>query len=119
VDLAGKRIPQSPKIKTTLAVYYDMDLNGHGTLSPSLTWVHSGSYYTTDYNTALDYQKAYNTLDLSLRWTAPTGKYFVEGYGNNVTDVPVLYSAVVGRRERVQVSYGPPATYGVRFGVKF
>ncbi len=119
VDLAGKRIPQSPKIKTTLAVYYDMDLNGHGMFSPSLTWVHSGSYYTTDYNTALDYQKAYNTLDLSLRWTAPSEKYYLEGYGTNVTNVPVLYSAVVGRRERVQVSYGPPATYGVRFGVKF
>jgi iron complex outermembrane receptor protein len=119
VDLAGKRIPQSPKLKTTVAAYYDLDLNGHGTLSPYVGWLHSGSYYTTDYNTALDYQKAYNKVDVSLRWTAPSGKYYVEGYGNNVTDVPVLYSAVVGRRERVQVSYGPPATYGARFGVKF
>ncbi len=119
VDLAGKRIPQSPKLKTTLAVYYDMDLHGRGTLAPSLIWLHSGSYFTTDYNTPLDYQKAYNTLDVSLRYTTASGKYYIEGYGNNVTDVPVLYSAVVGRRQRVQVSYGPPSTYGIRFGAKF
>ena len=43
----------------------------------------------------------------------------MEGYGNNVTDRAVLLSAVVGRAQRVQVSYGPPATYGVRAGVKF
>ena len=119
VDLAGKRIPQSPKIKTTLQVYYDIDLNGHGTLAPFVDWLHSGSYYTTDYNTPLDYQKSYNKVDVSLRWTAPSGKYYIEGYGDNVTNVPVLYSAVVGRLERVQVSYGPPATYGARFGLKF
>ncbi len=119
VDLAGKRIPQSPKIKTTLAVYYDIDLNGNGKLAPYASWLHSGSYYTTDYNTPLDYQKAYDKFDVSLRWTAPSGKYYIEGYGNNVSNVPVLYSAVVGRRQRIQVSYGPPATYGARFGVKF
>jgi iron complex outermembrane receptor protein len=119
VDLAGKRIPQSPKIKTTVAVYYDMDLHGHGTLSPSVNWLHSGRYYTTDYNTPLDLQKAYNKVDVALRWTAPSDKYYIEGYGENITNVPVLYSAVVGRLERVQVSYGPPATYGVRLGVKF
>ena len=84
-----------------------------------VTWLHSSSYYTTDYNTPLDFQHAYNKVDLSLRWTAPGGKLYVEGYGDNITDVPVLFSAVVGRRERVQVSYGPPATYGVRAGIKF
>ena len=119
VNLAGKRIPQSPKLKTTVEVYYDIDLNGHGTLAPYVSWLHSGSYYTTDYNTPLDYQKAYNKVDVSLRWTAPSGKYYIEGYGDNVTNVPVLYSAVVGRLERIQVSYGPPATYGARFGIKF
>lgn len=119
VDLAGKRIPQSPRFKTTLAVYYDLNLNGHGTLAPYVSWLRSSSYYTTDYNTPLDYQGTYSKFDVSLRWTDASSKFYIEGYGNNVTDKPVLLSAVVGRSQRIQVSYGAPATYGVRAGVKF
>jgi iron complex outermembrane receptor protein len=119
VNLAGKEIPQTPKFKSTLAVYYDFDLGAHGVVAPYISWLHSSSYYTTDFNTALDQQKAFDVVDLSLRWTAPGGKYFVEGFGDNVGNVPVLYSGVVGRDERIQVSYGPPAVYGVRLGAKF
>ncbi|MFD1789620.1 TonB-dependent receptor [Sphingomonas floccifaciens] len=119
LDLAGKRVPQSPRLKTTLAVYYDIDLGRAGTLAPYANWLHSSSYFTTDYNTVLDYQRAYDKFDVSLRWTEAKGKFYVEGYGNNVTDKAVLLSAVVGRAQRVQVSYGPPATYGIRAGVKF
>jgi iron complex outermembrane receptor protein len=119
VNLAGKYIPMSPKLKTTLAAYYDFDLGEKGVVTPYVSWLYSSSYYTTDFNTSLDEQKAFSVVDLSLRWTAPTGKLYIEGFGNNVTNVPVLYSAVIGRDERIQVSYGPPATYGARIGVKF
>ncbi len=119
VSLAGKEIPQTPKFKGTLAIYYDYDMGRNGTLSPYLDALYSTRYFTTDFNTSLDEQRAYAQLDLSLRWTDFTGKYYVEAYGNNVSDVPVLLSGVVGRDERVQVSYGPPATYGVRIGAKF
>jgi len=119
LDLAGRRIPQSPRLKTTLAVYYDIDLGSSGTIAPYANWLHSSSYFTTDYNTALDLQRAYDKFDVSLRWTEQKGRFYVEGYGNNVTDKAVLLSAVVGRAQRVQVSYGPPATYGVRAGLKF
>ena len=119
VNLAGRRIPQSPRLKTTLAAYYDIDLGSSGTIAPYANWLHSSSYFTTDYNTVLDFQRAYDKFDVSLRWTEQRGRFYVEGYGNNVTDKAVLLSAVVGRAQRVQVSYGPPATYGVRAGVKF
>lgn len=119
LDLAGRRIPQSPKLKTTVAVYYDINLGSAGTIAPYANWLHSSSYFTTDFNTVLDFQKAYDEFDVSLRWTEAGGRFYVEGYGNNVTDRAVLLSAVVGRAQRVQVSYGPPATYGVRAGVRF
>lgn len=119
VDLAGRRIPMSPRIKTTIAVYYDLDLGKNGMIAPYVSWLHSSSYFTTDYNTALDRQDSYDQVDLSLRWTSRSSGLYVEGYGNNVTDVPVVFSGVVGRNQRVQVSYGPPVTYGVRAGVKF
>jgi iron complex outermembrane receptor protein len=119
VDLAGKQIPQSPKFKSTVLAYYDLDLGSNGTITPLGTWLHSSSYFTTDYNTVLDFQKSYDKFDASLRWTHANGRYYVEAYGENLTDKAVLYSAVVGRLERVQVSYGAPRTLGVRFGTKF
>ena len=119
VSLAGKEIPQTPKVKTTVSIYYDFDFGQYGHVEPYLDTLFSTRYFTTDFNTSLDEQHAYAQLDLSLRWTDPSGKYYVEGYGDNVTDKPVLFSGVVGRAERIQVSYGPPALYGVRVGAKF
>ncbi len=119
VNLAGKQIPQSPKFKSTVLAYYDLDLGNNGTITPLGTWLHSSSYFTTDYNTVLDFQKSYDKFDASLRWTHVNGRYYVEAYGENLSKEAVLYSAVVGRRERVQVSYGAPRTFGVRFGAKF
>ena len=119
VDLSGKQIPNSPKLKTTVSVYYDFDLGERGLLSPYANWLYSSTYFTTDYNTALDKQHSYSLVDLSLRWTDASDRYYVEGYGTNITNVAVLYSGVVGRDERIQVSYGPRAFYGVRAGAKF
>jgi iron complex outermembrane receptor protein len=119
VNLAGKIIPMSPKWRTTLAASYDLPIGGYGKLTPFASWLHSTGYYTTDFNTSLDLQRAYSLVDLSLRWTSPTDKIYVEAYGENVGDEPVLMSAVVGRDERIQVSYGPPALYGVRAGFRW
>jgi len=119
VDLSGKRVPMSPKLKTTTNFYYDIDLGDNGRLSPGATWLYSASYYSTDYNTALDRQKAYSLFDASLRWTTASEKFFLEGYVNNIGNKAVLYSSTVGNRARIQQSYGPPRTYGLRAGVKF
>lgn len=119
VNLAGKTIPNSPKVKTTVATYYDFHLSNGSVVSPYVSWLYSTKYYTTDFNTALDAQKSYSLVDLSLRWTAASHKYFVEMYGDNVGNVPVIYSGVIGRDQRIQISYGPPATYGVRVGFKY
>jgi iron complex outermembrane receptor protein len=119
VDLAGRDVPLSPKLKTTLNVFYDVELGRSGVVTPGLTWLHSTSYYTTDYNTVIDRQNEYSTLDLSVRWTSSDARYYVEAYGNNITDTPVLYMALLGNSNRIQGAYGPPATYGVRLGAHF
>jgi len=119
LDLSGKQIPQSPNFKSTLLVAYDVDLGNAGMITPSGSWLHSASYYTTDYNTVLDWQKAYDKFDASLRWTSLNGKIYAEAYGENLSNQASLTSGVIGRRERIQVSYAAPRTYGVRVGTKF
>lgn len=118
LQLAGNRVAVSPRVKTTVNAYYDIALPGVGMVTPSLTWLHSTKYYTSDYNTPLDAQKRYDTLDLSLRY-APSKQLYIEGYVQNLTDVAVIYSGQLGSNQRVQVSYGAPRTYGARAGYKF
>jgi iron complex outermembrane receptor protein len=118
LQLAGNSVAVSPKIKTTVNTYYDMYMPGVGTFTPSLTWLHSTKYYTSDYNTVLDEQKTYDTLDLALRYS-PNKRFYVEAYVQNLTNVAVIYSGQLGSNQRVQVSYGAPRTYGARAGFKF
>ena len=81
--------------------------------------LNSSKYYATDYNTALDLQKAYTTLDASVRFTDAADRWYAEVYGDNLSDEAVLYSATLGNSARVQTSYGAPRLYGLRFGAKF
>ena len=118
LQLAGNRQAVSPRVKTTVNTYYDFPLGAESTLTPQLTWLHSTKYYTSDYNTPLDEQKKYDTLDLSLRF-APNRRMYIEGYVQNLTNVAVIYSGQLGSNQRVQVSYGAPRTYGARAGFKF
>jgi iron complex outermembrane receptor protein len=119
VNLAGKRVPMSPTLKTTASLYYEADLGKAGTLAPHIDWLYSTHYYGTDYNTVLDRQKAYNVVDLSMRWTDANAKYYFEGFADNIGNQAVLYSATLGGSARIQESFGPPRVYGLRMGAKF
>lgn len=119
VNLAGNDIPMSPSLKATASVYYDADLGGKGTLTPRVDLLYSTSYYATDYNTVLDHQDGYATLDASLRYSPESEAFYIEAFGNNLTKKAVIYSATLGSAARIQESFSPPRTYGVRVGAKF
>lgn len=119
VNLAGNRIPVTPTFKGTLSAYYDADLNGRGLLTPHVDVLYSSHYYSTDYNTVLDRQSSYATLDASLRYTLPNERIYIEGFGSNLTEKAVIYSSTLGSAARIQNSYSPPRTYGVRVGARF
>jgi iron complex outermembrane receptor protein len=119
VDFAGKRIPMSPKWKFTGNVYYDLDVAGMGTFTPYVSWLHSSSYQTLDYNTVLDRQKAYDKLDARLMWRSEDDRFGIEAFVENLTDVAVLNRSVLGNSQRVQQSFQPPRTYGVKLSVDF
>ena len=119
VNLAGNRVPMSPTFKGTISAYYDAKIGDAGVLTPHVDLLYSTHYYATDYNTVLDRQRAYATLDGSLRYTLPDARVYIEGFGSNLTKKAVIYSATLGSTARVQNSYSPPRTYGVRVGARF
>jgi iron complex outermembrane receptor protein len=119
VNLAGNRIPMSPKVKSTLGVSYEFDLGDLGVVTPYAAWAHSSSYFNNDYNTVLDRQGAYDKIDLSIAWASADGRYSAELYGHNLTDVAVLNRVVLGNNQRIQGSYEPPRMIGLKAGLRF
>ncbi len=119
VDLAGKDIPMSPTLKATASVYFDADLGSAGMLTPRVDVLYSTSYYATDYNTVLDRQGDYATIDANLRYVPESKAYYVEGFVNNLTEQAVIFSATLGSTARIQESFSPPRVWGVRVGAKF
>ena len=118
-DLAGNRIPMSPKFKSTLGASYDVDLGAAGLVTPYVAWVHSSGYYNNDYNTVLDYQGSYDKFDASVSWTSADGRYNAELYAHNIGDIAVKNRAVLGNSQRIQVSYEPPRMVGLKFGLRY
>jgi iron complex outermembrane receptor protein len=119
LSFAGKRIPMSPKWKFTGNIYYDAELPGIGTLTPYLSWLHSSSYFTLDYNTVLDRQKPYDKFDARLMWRSTDERFGLEAFVENITNVAVLNRSVLGNSQRIQQSFQPPRTYGVKLSVDF
>ena len=118
VDLAGNDVPMSPAMKLTTSLYYDANVGG-GVLTPRIDVLYSTKYYATDYNTVLDRQKAYATLDASLRYAPEGDRFYVEAFGNNLTKEAVIFSATLGSTARVQESFSPPRVLGLRVGANF
>ncbi len=119
LSFAGKNIPMSPKWKFTGNIYYDAVLPGIGTITPYLSWLHSSSYQTLDYNTVLDRQKPYDKIDARIMWKSEGDRFGVEAFVENLTNVVVLNRSVLGSSQRIQQSFQPPRTYGVKLSVDF
>ena len=117
-DLTNNRVPYNAHSKFTGLVSYDFDLMGRGTLTPQVTVIYSGGYFLTDFNKALDYQKAYGKVDVRLTYLPPNEKYTIEIFGDNVTNKVVLNRATFGSGGLNQ-NYDAPKMWGVRASAKF
>lgn len=119
IDFAGNAIPMSARWKFTGNAYYDAEIPGIGTITPLVSWLHSSSYYTLDYNTVIDRQKPYDKIDLRLSWRQEGARFGIQAFVENLTDVAVLNRSVLGNNQRIQQSFQPPRTYGVKFSADF
>ena len=117
-DLSGNRVPYQPKYKLTGSASYDFDLGNSGKITPQATVLVSGSYYLTDFNKALDYQKGFTKLDLSLGWTSADERFNVSAFATNIGNKITLNRATFGSGGLNQ-NYDAPRMYGVRAGARF
>ena len=138
-DLKGNELAHAPRFSATATYEHDFHLGNGGTITPRGTihyetrsWL---SFFDGDrtnrvvagvpvyYGSDFDKQKAYTRSDIALRYTAPSDKWLVEGFVQNLEDKKIRTNASTFGPTRYAPVFlsnlQPPRTFGGRVRVNF
>lgn len=124
LNITGHTLPHAPDASLTAIYEHDFHLPNGGRLTPRLSAQYQSMQWLSPLNLGSgDQQKAYVRSDMSLRYTEPQDRWWVNAYVQNLTDDKVRTNAMRFEEANgsfVYVSqYLPPRTYGVEVGVWF
>jgi iron complex outermembrane receptor protein len=118
-DFSGKPLPLSPKVSVTVGYVHTFRLDNGGRVEASVQSRFSAAYYIQDLTIlAFFRQPAYTKTDLSLTYTAPNDRWYVQGFARNVENSINLGSASADPSYQY-ARFETPRTFGARVGVKF
>ena len=115
IALDGETPPWSPDFTASVSAFYDIGTE-YGTFTPSAQFYYSDSYSVSGFNLPFDpatRQESYTKTDLRLAWRAPSERYGVEVFVENLEDEPVAARSTVGGEDILQGSYLFPRNFGV------
>ncbi|TWB19084.1 iron complex outermembrane receptor protein [Nitrospirillum amazonense] len=123
VELKGNELPHAPALSGTVGYEHVFDLPNGGTLTPRVSTHFETRSYLSFFNAGTyDEQKAYTRTDLAVRYDAPSGKWSLEGFVQNVENANIKSNAGAfgGPATPVWTAvYQPPQTWGVRAHASF
>lgn len=121
LDLAGNSLSNAPKWSGSLALQYRTALaEGDVTLRGELTA--SSRVYFSPFNDLNNSQAAYSLANLSARYEAPGGRWFVSTYVNNLADKTIKAGSLVtvgAVGSWINLQLLPPRTFGAKVGFNF
>ena len=118
IDFAGRPLDRSPKVTASAGYNFTYPLGNGGKIEAGARVRLSGSYTLTDFTAVVQFrQPSFHKTDLTLTYTAPENRFFVQGFVKNLEDKVTLGS--VSTSLGGGVSFADPRTYGVRAGFKF
>lgn len=127
-QIKGKELIRAPRWKTNFGAQYSLKLGSAGSLLARGDAAWTDKIYNDIFNgTAPDVsgltQDPYWVVDARLTWASVDGRYKVEIFGDNITNSLYATSRVALNTpmtlESVTGQFAPPATYGVRFTIKW
>ena len=124
MDVTGNDLPHAPNVSLTAIYEHDFHLPNGGRLTPRVSAQYQSTQWLSYFNLGSgDEQKAYTRGDVSLRYSEPGDKWWVNAFVQNVSDDKIRTSA--GRFQMADGSlqyvsqYLAPRIYGVQLGVWF
>ena len=121
-DFSGRDVVRSPELTAGLDITYDYSLgdNGYLTFNANYLFEDENTYYYNDdigeqFDTVLEER---SIVGASITWTSADEQFFVSAFGKNLTDDRYQTAAQAVGVLWTFSNYGPPRTYGIRFGVR-
>lgn len=130
----GNELPFAPDF-TFRAVYEHDFMIGQSTITAGVDMTYNSSYWLSIWNTGCydsvrlgrevcnnsDKQDGYELVDLRLRYTSPSRKFWVEGFTTNVTGTKYATGSIRPSNEDSVTPYAfnMPRMYGLRTGFNF
>ena len=118
-SIEGNQLPFAPEWSFALHYEHSFALGGNYLLKPfvlfhwqSKMWLDVQNYDGAHLSQS---QKSYGKVDASIKFAPVQGKYFVEFFGENLTDENTKNFQFFGEGH-LMGNYDPPRTYGVRVG---
>jgi iron complex outermembrane receptor protein len=131
-NLKGEQMPHAPKFSTTFAYEHDFTMASGGLVVPRVQVhyqtrtklgpfgdIHPNASAAARATPDARFQDAYATVDLSLRYEEPKGRWFLEGFVVNAADEHVKTDASWVNGTAWTSFYNPPRTYGAKMGYRF
>lgn len=117
-DFSGRALDRAPKVVVAAGYTYTLPLFGGG-LAASARTRFSDEYFITAQTIGRQYrQGSFTRTDLTLRYDAPGGRYYVQGFWRNLEN-RVVVTSVSYVSGAVLVNPSDPSTYGVQAGFRF
>jgi iron complex outermembrane receptor protein len=118
-NLDNRALPRAPAWSGSLSWQHFWDLADGALVTAKLETQFSGRYLT-DYSPGLPQQNAYALGNARLTYDAPSGKWSLSAYLNNLASAPVLLqSNFSGPNPYAFGSINTPRTYGVIGSARF
>ncbi|MBO9707656.1 MAG: TonB-dependent receptor [Caulobacter sp.] len=121
-SIAGNHLPFAPEYSATVTYEHTINLKGGYVLLPyvSVHWQDTMWLDVQNFNQPhlKQAQDAYAKVNASLKIRAPDDKFYVELFGENLTDEDTKNFGGFNRGA-IRGSYDPPRTWGLRLGYSF
>jgi iron complex outermembrane receptor protein len=127
-QIEGKELIRAPRWKANFGAQYRFSLGAAGSLLLRGDAAWTDKIYNDIFNgTAPDIsgltQDPYWVINARLAWVSISGRYEAEIFGDNITNSLYATSRIAfntpSTLENVAGQFAPPATYGVRFTIKW
>ncbi len=121
-DFSGLPVPRSPELMGSIQGIYTWELASGGRVDLAGEYYHEDEnlFYISAAGRQYDaYLDAKDLLSASVTYTAPDAKWFVRGYGRNLTDERYRIASQSVATLWTHSQFGAPINFGVEFGMGF
>ena len=118
VSFKGKALDRSPRFTAAVGYRFTYPLGNGGNVAASARTRFSSHYFLTDLASRDRFvQDRYHKTDLTLTYTAPQERFYVQAYVRNLENEITLSTLATGVGGTI--AFVDPRTYGLRAGVRF